>query len=86
MPNKETWQAYRKEAAELRGYYLPDPDELQERISLLRHLQDLGLHRKLIDSIMMHNSPDLERVLQMVDRYGPEETWRRYEPFIEETE
>jgi len=83
MPDEETWRAYYEEAAVFTGY-LPDPDELQARVLLLDELQALDLHPKLIDSVMRHGTPTIERVRRMVARYGPKETWRRCRHFVEE--
>lgn len=83
--NLERWHLYEEEAEGFRGY-LPDPDEVDERIALLRMLQGLGLHRRLIGSMMVHDSPTLVVVLRMHAKYGAEETYRRLEHFIEETD
>jgi hypothetical protein len=84
MADAETWRAYYKERATFAEWYLPDPDELQARIALLRQLKGLGLHPKLIGSIMVYGSPRLDVVLRMVGQFGAEETWRRCESFVEE--
>lgn len=81
----ERWLLYEDEVDGFRGY-LPDPDEVDERLELLRYLQGLGLHRRIIGSTMIHGTPTLEVLLRMVARHGVEETHRRLEPFIEETD
>lgn len=85
MADEETWRSYEEEAASFHEHYLPNPDELSDRIALLHKLQNLGLHPKLIGSVMVYDTPTVEVVLRAVARYGPAETWRRYQHFIEET-
>lgn len=84
MADAYTWQLYYRQVATLRECdYLPDPDELEGRIALHDTLKAIGVHPRLIGSVMVHGVPTLAVVLRMIKRYGPEETWHRCEPFVD---
>ena len=69
-----------------RQMYVPSPAGIQIRCLHVRWLESVGFNRKFIVNVMEHDNPTIERVKQMVLRHGPEETFRRCLPFLENTE
>ena len=69
-----------------RGAFLPDPDEIEVRIAMLRELQGHGFNERFIASIMQHDTPTISVVRVAVARCGPRATWLRYRNFLETTE
>ena len=57
--------------------YLPLPGEILSRGEALRWMIRVGWSWDLIDSIMMHDCPDLETVRRLVYQYGPEDARQR---------
>lgn len=68
------------------GAYLPSPDQIEIRKAMLAELRSYEFNERFICSIMQHDTPTIEVVRRMVQRYGPEETWRRCKHFLAVTE
>jgi hypothetical protein len=69
-----------------RSPYLPSPSEIEQRCEQIRWLEWQGFCRAFIVNVMEHENPTMERVVQMVKRYGPVETYRRCREFMLPTE
>lgn len=80
------WWLFFRDAVRGERPYLPSPTDIARRTVDLRWLQTCGFRRAFIVNVMELDNPSLERVRQMVARYGVEETYRRCEPFLEPTE
>ena len=82
------WECYERHLQrsprimEDRDCYIPSPDEIEHRMAMMLWLRKCGFVEAFITSIMTHNTPSFQRVVQMVDRHGTAETWRRWRPFI----
>jgi len=66
--------------------FLPSPHEIEERKAMLLWLQMKSFSDRFICSVMQHDHPGIGLVMRFVKKYGPEETERRLEPFLPETE
>lgn len=84
----EWWAAQSRFQIDRKGRapYLPSPAEITIRSKQVRWLEQLGFRRSFIVNIMEFDHPDFERVRMMVQRYGPEETFRRCKEFLLPTE
>jgi hypothetical protein len=68
------------------GAFLPDPDEIRERIGQMQWLKLLGFDNRYLCSIMQHDCPDISLVRKMVEKYGADETRERLDGMLEKTE
>jgi len=64
------------------GSYLPSPDEINIRRSMLHSLKLWGFDEAFVASVMQANTPTFETVADSVARYGVAGTWERYKDFI----
>jgi hypothetical protein len=64
------------------GAFLPSPHEIDNRIGMMRWLESLDFDAEFISSVLIHDTPSIERVVQMIGRYGPIEMYYRCESFI----
>jgi hypothetical protein len=69
-----------------RSPYLPSPTDIQARCIDVLWLEECGFPRHFIVNVMEYDNPTIERVRQMVLRYGPSEAYRRCRSFLIETE
>jgi hypothetical protein len=69
-----------------RSPYLPSPAEVEQRCQQIRWLESKGFCRAFIVNVMEHENPSIERVIEMVRRHGPAETYRRCRWFMLPTE
>ena len=90
--DQSNWMSFYSElwlhqkAVKGRSAYLPSPAEIEWRCEELHWLEAQGFCRAFIVNVMEHDNPAIERVKQMVARYGPKETYRRCREFMVETE
>lgn len=79
----ETYLKQQQKTAEgHRNAYMPDPQDIQDRIRIMRMLEDIGLWEEAIDSIMYHDMPPYTLVLQLAERYSEREVCKRVHHFI----
>ena len=79
-PPYDSWDSFDEDMSRLEdkhqsredaGAYLPDPDEVQERIAQMRWLQHkLKCPDRVINEIMIFDTPCIEMVRIMVNRVG----------------
>jgi len=91
-PSTETkWAEYRQARrkqelgpnnGEDAGAYIPDPDELQQRLEDLAWLKHHNFSDELQDSIMIQDCPVMETVRRLADIHGIPETKRRLRKFL----
>jgi len=66
--------------------YMPSPADIYRRRLELHWLEWHGFNDHFIASVMEHDMPCFERLFQMVERHGIEETYHRCLPFLADTE
>ena len=69
-----------------REIYVPSPTDIPVRGLQVRWLEDCGFPRSFVVNVMEHDNPTIDRVKQMVKRYGVGGTYRRCVQFMVETE
>ena len=63
--------------------YLPSPDEIRDRANILLWMQEQNWSDDFITSVMIYDSPEIELVWRMVDKYGPEVAYKKMMEFLE---
>lgn len=90
--SEDDWFAFFSElwryrfATKGRDPYLPSPSDIARRCEEVRWMKQLGFSDSTIANVMELDNPTMLRLKQMVERYGPLETERRLQPFLEPTE
>lgn len=88
--DKTAWDLYHQELRWLaeghenadKAAYIPPPDVVAWRAALVRWLRNKGFNEIFIESCMTWDNPRIETVVDMVQRYGVRETYRRCRPFL----
>jgi len=57
--------------------YIPDETEIRIRAASLRMMTKMGWNPTFIDSVMLEDTPGLSVVLNLIDKYGHREAYRR---------
>jgi len=63
--------------------YNPSPDEIRNRAKILLWMQEQKWDDNFITSIMIYDSPEIEVVWKMVDKYGPKIAYEKLIGFFE---
>ena len=63
--------------------YVPSRTEIKRRAEALIWMQEMGWPENLIDSIFLHDCPEVEYVRDLVYLHGPDEAARRLLLFLE---
>lgn len=69
-----------------RSMYLPSPAEIEARKVDVHMLVKLGFDSAFVASVMQYDMPHIDRVKRLLKLYGPEETYRRCQPFLHRSE
>lgn len=66
--------------------FLPSPEEIEERKVMLRWLMSHRFDQHFIGCVMQLEHPGYALVRKLVDKHGAQETLRRLEPFMPDTD
>ena len=66
--------------------YLPSPQEIEDRKESIGWLRHQGFDSSFICGVMSFEHPGINRVKEMVRKYGPEATYEKLKPFLIKTE
>ena len=80
----ELWLHQRE--VQRRTPYLPSPSDIPNRCKDILWLERNKFPRKFIVNVMEYENPSIDRVRQMVERHGVNETYQRCKHFLLETE